>query len=199
MVLLPSSTTSKPSTTPTPVSTKLSTSTNPSLLATTSPSVTCKSFSLFYVENYIFPLPRERISIPLFLQLSSIQFAGALGVSNCPGAPRLPVFLGRPNGMFHPTIKRARHFFLQFLLSSHRPCPRRHCPRALRCVLSSTDTSSSIRDITDYHTHYPETDSVDKILDRFTDAGGFSTVEVVWLLSSYVFSITLHHHHRNPS
>ena len=54
MVLLPSSTTSKPSTTPTPVSTKSSTSTSPSLLATTSPSVTCKSFSLFYVENYIF-------------------------------------------------------------------------------------------------------------------------------------------------
>ncbi|KAK7692872.1 Manganese peroxidase 3 [Cerrena zonata] len=26
-----------------------------------------------------------------------IQFAGAIGVSNCPGAPRLPVFLGRPN------------------------------------------------------------------------------------------------------
>lgn len=32
----------------------------------------------------------------------SIQFAGALGVSNCPGAPRLPVFLGRPNGMPNP-------------------------------------------------------------------------------------------------
>ncbi|CAL1707818.1 unnamed protein product [Somion occarium] len=26
-----------------------------------------------------------------------IQFAGAIGVSNCPGAPRLPVFIGRPN------------------------------------------------------------------------------------------------------
>ena len=29
-----------------------------------------------------------------------IQFAGAIGVSNCPGAPRLPVFIGRPNGEF---------------------------------------------------------------------------------------------------
>ncbi|CAL1699300.1 unnamed protein product [Somion occarium] len=28
-----------------------------------------------------------------------IQFAGALGVSNCPGAPRLPAFLGRPNAV----------------------------------------------------------------------------------------------------
>lgn len=28
----------------------------------------------------------------------SIQFAGAVGVSNCPGAPALPVFIGRPNG-----------------------------------------------------------------------------------------------------
>lgn len=26
-----------------------------------------------------------------------IQFAGALGVSNCPGAPQLDFFLGRPN------------------------------------------------------------------------------------------------------
>ena len=26
----------------------------------------------------------------------SIQFAGAVGVSNCPGAPRVPFFLGRP-------------------------------------------------------------------------------------------------------
>ena len=29
-----------------------------------------------------------------------IHFAGAIGVSNCPGAPRLPVFIGRPNGDF---------------------------------------------------------------------------------------------------
>ena len=27
----------------------------------------------------------------------SIQFAGAVGVSNCPGAPRLDFFLGRPD------------------------------------------------------------------------------------------------------
>ena len=33
-------------------------------------------------------------------QTSSIQFAGALAVSNCPGAPRLPVFLGRQDGRF---------------------------------------------------------------------------------------------------
>ena len=25
-----------------------------------------------------------------------IQFAGAVGVSNCPGAPRIPFFAGRP-------------------------------------------------------------------------------------------------------
>lgn len=26
----------------------------------------------------------------------SVQFAGAVGLSNCPGAPQLKVFLGRP-------------------------------------------------------------------------------------------------------
>ena len=26
-----------------------------------------------------------------------IQFAGAVGVTNCPGAPSLPVFVGRPD------------------------------------------------------------------------------------------------------
>lgn len=30
------------------------------------------------------------------LMSNSIQFAGAVGVSNCPGAPQLSFFLGRP-------------------------------------------------------------------------------------------------------
>ena len=29
------------------------------------------------------------------IAVHSIQFAGALGVSNCAGAPRLPIFIGR--------------------------------------------------------------------------------------------------------
>nr|BAE79812.1 manganese peroxidase 1 precursor [Spongipellis sp. FERM P-18171] len=39
-------------------------------------------------------LARHNITVGDF-----IQFAGALGVSNCPGAPRLPVFIGRPNAV----------------------------------------------------------------------------------------------------
>ncbi|KAJ8695007.1 fungal class II heme-containing peroxidase [Pleurotus ostreatus] len=70
-----------------------------------------------------------------------IQFAGAIGVSNCAGAPRLNFFLGRPDATQIP-------------------------PDGL----------------------VPEPfDSVDKILSRMGDAG-FSTVEVVWLLSSHTIA-----------
>ena len=31
-----------------------------------------------------------------YFTFHSIQFAGAVGVSNCPGAPQLDFFLGRP-------------------------------------------------------------------------------------------------------
>ncbi|VDC07243.1 unnamed protein product [Peniophora sp. CBMAI 1063] len=68
-----------------------------------------------------------------------IQFAGAVGVSNCPGAPRLQFLLGR---------KDATH------------------PAADKTVPEPFDT-------------------VDSILARFSDAGGFSAAEVVALLASH--------------
>ena len=34
--------------------------------------------------------------MPLQISTDFIQFAGAVGVSNCPGAPRIPFFAGRP-------------------------------------------------------------------------------------------------------
>ncbi|KAJ3479165.1 hypothetical protein NLI96_g9256 [Meripilus lineatus] len=71
-----------------------------------------------------------------------IQFAGAVGISNCPGAPRLNFFLGRPDPV--------------------APAPDLTVPEPF--------------------------DSVDSILARFADAGGFSTVEVVWLLISHTIA-----------
>ncbi|VDB87793.1 unnamed protein product [Peniophora sp. CBMAI 1063] len=68
-----------------------------------------------------------------------IQFAGAVGVSNCPGAPRIPFLLGRKNA------------------------------------------TAPAQDLT-----VPEPfDTVDSILARFADAGGFTPAEVVALLASH--------------
>ncbi|KAI0631001.1 manganese peroxidase 2 [Trametes polyzona] len=68
-----------------------------------------------------------------------IQFAGAIGVSNCPGAPRLDVFVGRKDAT--------------------QPAPDKTVPEPF--------------------------DSVDDILARFEDAGGFTAAEVVALLASH--------------
>ena len=72
--------------------------------------------------------------------MHSIQLAGAIGVSNCPGAPRLDVFIGRPD--------------------ANQPAPDLTVPEPF--------------------------DSVDSILQRFEDAGGFTAAEVVALLASSV-------------
>ncbi|VDC05885.1 unnamed protein product [Peniophora sp. CBMAI 1063] len=75
-----------------------------------------------------------------------IQFAGAVGVSNCPGAPRLQFLLGR---------KDATH------------------PAADKTVPEPFDT-------------------VDSILARFDDAGGFTPAEVVALLASHTVAAADH-------
>ncbi|KAI0072718.1 manganese peroxidase 1 precursor [Panus rudis PR-1116 ss-1] len=68
-----------------------------------------------------------------------IQFAGAVGVSNCPGAPRLDFLLGRA--------------------PATAPAPDKTVPEPF--------------------------DTVDSILARFADAGGFSPAEVIALLASH--------------
>nr|Q96TS6.1 RecName: Full=Manganese peroxidase 3; Short=MnP3; AltName: Full=Manganese peroxidase isozyme 3; Flags: Precursor [Phlebia radiata]CAC84573.1 manganese peroxidase [Phlebia radiata]CAD92855.1 manganese peroxidase precursor [Phlebia radiata] len=75
-----------------------------------------------------------------------IQFAGAVGVSNCPGAPALPVFVGRPDAT--------------------QPAPDKTVPEPF--------------------------DTVDSILARFADAGGFSSAEVVALLASHTIAAADH-------
>ncbi|RPD55001.1 manganese peroxidase isozyme precursor [Lentinus tigrinus ALCF2SS1-7] len=75
-----------------------------------------------------------------------IQFAGALGVSNCPGAPQLDVFIGRQDAT--------------------QPAPDMTVPEPF--------------------------DSVDSILARMSDAGGFTNVEVVWLLVSHTIAAADH-------
>nr|CDN40126.1 versatile peroxidase [Bjerkandera adusta] len=75
-----------------------------------------------------------------------IQFAGAVGVSNCPGAPQLSFFLGRP--------------------AATQPAPDGLVPEPF--------------------------DSVTDILNRFADAGGFTTQEVVWLLASHSIAAADH-------
>ncbi|KAI0697907.1 melanin-decolorizing enzyme [Cytidiella melzeri] len=75
-----------------------------------------------------------------------IQFAGAVGVSNCPGAPQLDFFLGRPSPL--------------------APAPDLTVPEPF--------------------------DSIDKILARFADAGGFTPAEVVALLSSHTIAAADH-------
>ncbi|KAF8528403.1 manganese peroxidase [Hysterangium stoloniferum] len=68
-----------------------------------------------------------------------IQFAGAVGISNCPGAPKLEFKAGRPNAT--------------------APAPDGLIPE-------------------------PQ-DSVDKIIARFADGGGFTPDEIVALLASH--------------
>ncbi|KAI0342745.1 short manganese peroxidase [Trametopsis cervina] len=75
-----------------------------------------------------------------------IQFAAAVGVSNCPGAPRLDFLLGRP--------------------SATAPAPDLTVPEPF--------------------------DTVDKILARFADAGGFTPAEVVALLASHTIAAADH-------
>ncbi|KAJ3553707.1 hypothetical protein NM688_g3469 [Phlebia brevispora] len=75
-----------------------------------------------------------------------IQFAGAVGVSNCPGAPRLPVFIGRKDAT--------------------QPAPDKTVPEPF--------------------------DTVDSILARFNDAGGFTSAEVVALLASHTIAAADH-------
>ena len=75
----------RPHSTPTSVWTKLLPCRSPSSQGTTSPLLTCKPkflcWYLCYKINPVFP--------------SSIQFAGAVALSLCPGAPRLEFMLGR--------------------------------------------------------------------------------------------------------
>ena len=75
-----------------------------------------------------------------------IQFAGAVGVSNCPGAPRLEFLLGRKNATAPAIDKTVPEPF----------------------------------------------DTVDSILARFSDAGGFSPAEVVALLASHTVAAADH-------
>ncbi|KAI0794167.1 Mn peroxidase MNP3 [Fomes fomentarius] len=75
-----------------------------------------------------------------------IQLAGAIGVSNCPGAPRLDVFIGRADAT--------------------QPAPDLTVPEPF--------------------------DSVDSILQRFEDAGGFTSAEVVALLASHTIAAADH-------
>ncbi|KAI0743578.1 Mn peroxidase MNP3 [Daedaleopsis nitida] len=75
-----------------------------------------------------------------------IQLAGAIGVSNCPGAPRLDVFVGR--------------------IDATQPAPDLTVPEPF--------------------------DTVDSILQRFSDAGGFTPAEVVALLASHTIAAADH-------
>ncbi|KAI0743576.1 heme peroxidase [Daedaleopsis nitida] len=75
-----------------------------------------------------------------------IQLAGAIGVSNCPGAPRLNVFIGR--------------------IDATQPAPDLTVPEPF--------------------------DTVDSILQRFSDAGGFTPAEVVALLGSHTIAAADH-------
>nr|WCB70287.1 manganese peroxidase MnP2 [Trametes hirsuta] len=86
-------------------------------------------------------IARHNISVADF-----IQFAGAIGVSNCPGAPRLDVFVGR--------------------IDATQPAPDKTVPEPF--------------------------DTVDSILERFSDAGGFSPEEVVALLVSHTIAAADH-------
>ena len=70
------------------VSTKLSTLKRPSCSKTTLPSRPVTCWLSFTFKNSTC-LIRKRFS--------SIQLADAVGVSNCPGAPRIPFFFGQPN------------------------------------------------------------------------------------------------------
>lgn len=75
-----------------------------------------------------------------------IQFAGAVGVSNCPGAPRVQFMFGR------------------------------------------TDATQPAPDLT-----VPEPfDTVDSIIERFADAGGFTPEEIVALLASHTIAAADH-------
>ena len=108
------------------------------------------SIALFHRCDHIHKLPH------------SIQLAGAVGVSNCAGAPRLEYLHGTK-----AVLLDARCLYLRRERLTGRPPPKAASPDGL----------------------VPEPfDSVDKILARFADVG-FNPAEVVALLSSSVTSL----------
>ena len=64
-----------------------------------------------------------------------------------------------------------------------QPAPDLTVPEPFGALLHTTST---VQEHIAYILSFPLADSVDSILARFDDAGGFSTVEVVWLLISFV-------------
>ncbi|KAK7043339.1 peroxidase [Favolaschia claudopus] len=90
-----------------------------------------------------------------------IQFAAAVSLSLCPGAPKVGFMMGRPN----PTAPS--------------PAPGKANPSSIPNA-SLTGVTSTLDGLV------PEPfDSVDKILARMADAGGFSPTDVVALLASH--------------
>lgn len=95
-----------------------------------------------------------------------IQFVGAVGVSNCPGAPRIPFFAGRP-------------------------APTAASPDLLIPEPFGKPFMSFISRVTLIGFCYKLLDSVDKILARFAEAG-FDSNEVVALLASHTIAAADH-------
>jgi manganese peroxidase len=88
--------------------------------------------------------------------VASVQFAGAVGLTNCPGAPRLEFLLGRPDPV--------------------AAAPDYTVPEPFRTCLFTP-----VRSLFDEVQCFPDTPS--EILDRMADAG-FSAEELVSLLAS---------------
>ena len=87
-----------------------------------------------------------------------IPFAGAVGISNCAGAPQMNFFLGRP-----PATQPAPDGLVPEPFRTFWSMPSLF-PQQLTCVKFI--------------------DTVDQILARMLDAGQFDEIETVWLLSA---------------
>lgn len=86
-----------------------------------------------------------------------IHFAGAVAVTNCPGAPSLSFSLGRPIGKSQASVHRS--------------------PLSDRNSLAKGPASDGL---------VPAPfDTLDKIFDRMQDALGFTPVETVWALAAH--------------
>lgn len=123
----------------------------------------------------------------------AIQFGAAVGLSLCPGAPKIPAFVGRPNATQAAPDKTVCTFSPHVHPSHARaPGPGARRPvRVLPCLSAHAQRLPRSPASAYFHvaaTDETETDAAIAIFARMADAG-FTPTELVHLLASHRYTL----------